>query len=99
MLVSSRGYPLLTMVNGPLMAWRSWPDSYRSRPVRARCGYHLSVLVLFTVPGLAGCLFRLATIRMDSPTPPPNPTAAEPRDGRVLSRPSSRVHKPCALDR
>ena len=35
MLVSSRGYPLLTMVNGPLMAWRSWPDSYRSRPVRA----------------------------------------------------------------
>ena len=21
MLVSSRGYPLLTMVNGPLMAW------------------------------------------------------------------------------
>ena len=35
MLVGSRGYPLLTMVNGPLMAWRSWPDSYRSRPVRA----------------------------------------------------------------
>ena len=35
MLVSSRGYPLLTMVNGPLKAWRSWPDSYRSRPVRA----------------------------------------------------------------
>ena len=35
MLVSSRGYPLLTMVNGPIMAWRSWPDSYRSRPVRA----------------------------------------------------------------
>lgn len=35
MLVSSRGYPLLTMANGPLMAWRSWPDSYRSRPVRA----------------------------------------------------------------
>ena len=27
-------------------------------------------------------------------TPPPNPTAAEPRDGRVLSRPSSRVHEP-----
>ena len=53
MLVSSRGYPVLTMVNGPLMAWRSWPDSYRSRPVRALCGYHLSVLVLFTVPGLA----------------------------------------------
>ena len=24
MLASSRGYPLLTMVNGPLMAWRSW---------------------------------------------------------------------------
>ena len=23
MLVSSRGYPLLTMVNGPLMAWRT----------------------------------------------------------------------------
>ncbi len=97
MLVSSRGYPLLTMVNGPLMARRSWPDSCRSRP--GRFSYHLSALVLFTVPGLAGCLFRLATIRMDSPTPPPNPTAAEPRDGRVLSRPSSRVHEPCAFDR
>jgi hypothetical protein len=35
MLVSSRGLPLLTMVNGPLMAWRSWPDGYRPRPVRA----------------------------------------------------------------
>jgi len=33
----------------------------------------------------------------NSPTPPPNPTAAEPRDGRVLSRPSSRVHEPCIL--
>ena len=50
--------------------------------------------MLFTVPGLAGCLFRLAAVRMDSPAPPPNPTAAEPRDGRVLSRPSSRVHEP-----
>ena len=27
-------------------------------------------------------------------TPPPNPIAAEPGDGRVLSRPSSRVHEP-----
>ena len=27
----------------------------------------------------------------------PNPTAADPRDGRVLSRPSSRVHEPCIL--
>jgi hypothetical protein len=36
---------------------------------------------------------------MDSPTPPPNPTAAEPPDGRVLSRPSWRVHEPWTLDR
>ena len=70
MLVSSRGYPLLTTVNGPLMAWRSWPDSYRSRPVRA-AATSLSALVLFTVPGLAGRLFRLATIRMTRPLLPP----------------------------
>jgi hypothetical protein len=30
-------------------------------------------------------------------TPPPNPTAAGPGDGRVLSRPSSRVHEPGTL--
>jgi hypothetical protein len=30
-------------------------------------------------------------------TPPPDPTAAGPGDGRVLSRPSSRVHEPCGL--
>ena len=30
-------------------------------------------------------------------TPPPNPTAAGPGDGRVRSRPSSRVHEPCSL--
>jgi hypothetical protein len=29
-------------------------------------------------------------------TPPPNPIAAEPGDGRVQSRPSWRVHKPCS---
>jgi len=28
-------------------------------------------------------------------TPPPNPTAAGPGDGRVRSRPSWRVHEPC----
>jgi len=28
-------------------------------------------------------------------TSPPNPIAAEPSDGWVLSRPPSRVHKPC----
>ena len=30
-------------------------------------------------------------------TPPPNPTAAEPGDGRIRSRPSSRVHEPCTF--
>ncbi len=30
-------------------------------------------------------------------TPPLNPTAAGPGDGRVLSSPSSRVHEPCTL--
>jgi hypothetical protein len=29
-------------------------------------------------------------------TPPPNPTAAGPGDGRVLSGQSSRVHEPCS---
>jgi hypothetical protein len=31
--------------------------------------------------------------------PPPNPTAAVPGDGRVRSRPSSRVHEPGSLPR
>src|SRR5208282_3442634 len=30
-------------------------------------------------------------------TPPLNPTAAGPGDGRVRSRPSSRVHEPCTF--
>jgi hypothetical protein len=84
MLVSSHGYPLLTMVNGPLMAWRSWPDSYRSRPVRAAATTS-APWCCSPFRALPGASFRLATIRMDSPAPPPNPTAAEPRDGRVLS--------------
>ena len=32
-----------------------------------------------------------------SQAPPPNPIAAGPGDGRVLSRPSSRVHEPCSF--
>ena len=32
-------------------------------------------------------------------TPPPNPAAAGPGDGRVLSSPSWRVHEPCTLYR
>ena len=32
--------------------------------------------------------------RGDAPAAPPNPMAAEPGDGRVGSRPSSRVHEP-----
>jgi hypothetical protein len=52
--------------------------------------------VLLAVAYLAGRSSRPPP-GWNSPTPPPNPTAAEPRDGRVLSRPSSRVHEPCIL--
>ena len=40
----------------------------------------------FTGDGTTRCLAQ---------TPPPNPIAAGPGDGRVLSRPSSRVHEQC----
>ena len=35
------------------------------------------------------------TAHCPAQTPPPNPTAAGPGDGRVRSSPSSRVHEPC----
>jgi len=50
-----------------------------------------------SVPRRAPFLPARPLLGWNSPTPPPNPTAAEPRDGRVLSRPSSRVHEPCIL--
>jgi hypothetical protein len=43
------------------------------------------------------CLRRRDRSPVMSQAPPPNPIAAEPGDGRVLSRPSSRVHKPGSL--
>ena len=49
--------------------------------------------------GLPTVPVRLSTITVNSPTPPPNPTAAKPRDGRVLSRPSSCVHEPSTSTR
>ena len=52
-------------------------------------------LILLAVPYLAKRLSRPPSSGWNSLTPPPNPTAAEPRDGPVLSRPSSRVHEPC----
>jgi hypothetical protein len=39
------------------------------------------------------------TAHCPAQTPPPNPIAAEPGDGRVRSRPSSRVHEPCSPTR
>ncbi len=55
---------------------------------------HLGALVLVTTFGPSP---GAATAPCPAQTPPPNPTAAGPGDGRVLSRPSSRVHKPGTL--
>ena len=80
--------------HGPVMRR---PGSRRSGAVSrpsAHDARHLRALVLVTTlspstgPATAPC---------PAQTPPPNPTAAEPGDGRVLSRPSSRVHEPGTL--
>jgi hypothetical protein len=70
MLVSSRGYPLLTMVNGPLMAWRSWPDSFRS-PLVCPTATTSAPWCCSPFRALAGCLFRLATSGWTRPLLPP----------------------------
>ena len=64
-----------------------------SRP-SAHDVWHLRALVLVTTLGPST---GPATAPCPAQTPPPNPTAAEPGDGRVLSRPSSRVHEPGTL--
>ena len=57
----------------------------------AHDGWHLGALVLVTTSGpFPGAV----TSPCPAQTPPPNPIAAEPGDGRVLSRPPSRVHEP-----
>jgi hypothetical protein len=65
--------------------------------------WHLGVMIVRSSPCLSRHASRtflaLSTIRVDSPIPPLNPTAAKIRDGRVLSRPSSRVHEPGTLYR
>ena len=71
-----------------------------SSTVRWRTPRHPGPAIITELPRHAAAPFSsLGTIRMDSPAPPPNPTAAKPRDGRVLSRPSSRVHEPRTLYR
>jgi hypothetical protein len=52
---------------------------------------HCDALVLVTNIGPSA---DEGTAPCPAQTPPPNPTAAGPGDGRVLSRPSSRVHEP-----
>ena len=64
------------------------------RPSAAGETRHLDALVLVTT--LRPSTSAVAAL-CPSQTPPPNPTAAEPGDGRVLSRPSSRVHEPCSF--
>jgi len=60
----------------------------------AHGGWHLSALVLVATSGPSP---GEVTAPCPAQAPPPNPIAAEPGDGRVLSRPSSRVHEPCTF--
>ena len=80
--------------HGPVMRR---PGSRRSGAVSrpsAHDARHLRALVLVTTLGLST---GPATAPCPAQTPPPNPTAAGPGDGRVQSRPSSRVHEPGTL--
>jgi len=78
---------------------QSWADtSYRAPHatlfVAAHRVWHLGALVLVTTAGPSA---GDATVHCPAQTPPPNPIAAVPGDGRVLSNLSSRVHQPCIL--
>ena len=56
--------------------------------------WHLGALVLITTNGpSSGALAPVCPAQ----TPPPNPAAAKPGDGRVLSRLALRVHEPCTF--
>ena len=75
-------------------AYASAKPSHDASSTAAHDTWHLRALVLVTTlrPSLGP-----ATAPCPAQIPPPNPTAAEPGDGRVLSRPSSRVHEPGTL--
>ena len=74
---------------------------------RCKARAYASSKALHDASSTAGTLAALVLITTCGPSPthrawfvllrppPPNPTAADPGDGRVLSRPSSRVHEPC----
>ena len=84
---TSRGHG--PVMRGPGSRW----SGAVSRP-SAHDAWHLRALVLVTTLGPST---GPATAPCPAQTPPPNPTAAGPGDGRVLSRPSSRVHEPGTL--
>jgi len=56
-------------------------------------GDHHALVLVTTIGPLPVARPRLALVQ----APPPNPTAAEPPDGRILSRSASRVHQPPAF--
>ena len=61
--------------------------SHDASSTAAHDAWHLGALVLVTTSGPSP---GAVTAPYPAQTPPPNPTAAGPGDGRVLSRPSSR---------
>ena len=84
-------------VTCPSFKARAYPSpkpSHDALPTAAHHAWHLRALVLVTTLGPSP---GAATAPCPAQTPPPNPTAAGPGDGRVQSRPSSRVHEPGTL--
>jgi hypothetical protein len=91
---------------GHIPSWRGSCERYALLPVAvarrwsllllspllsaAQDGWHPGALVLVTTCGPSSA-HRAGLC--PAQTPPPNPAAAEPGDGRVRSRPSSRVHE------
>ena len=84
-------YRWLLLLLSPLLS--RWSETLcDASSTTARDGLHLAALVLITTCELSSA--HRAGLCPAQP-PPPNPTAAGPGDGWVLSSSASRVHEPC----
>ena len=90
------GCPVLAPESGAVLPVREKAVRDLCLLAAAHDGWQPGALVLVTTSGPSP---TDVTARSPAQTSPPNPAAAEPGDGRVLSRPSSRVHEPMQLDR
>jgi hypothetical protein len=87
--VNDRESPWMTLLTG---TWRARPGLLAESPDHLIRRHLASPRLGTAAPGpLPG---QPAAPRPALPFPPPNPIAAAPGDGRVLSSPSSRVHEP-----